>query len=422
MAELGFPIVATSGNLSDEPICIHEREALRRLGGMADLFLVHNRPIVRHVDDSIARVILGREQVLRRARGMRRSPLAETRRVGRKGRGTGCGAGRGRTLEEHGGARSRTAGFSEPAHWRPRNRAILRGVSARHPRFRTALRRATGIIAFDAHPDYFSTRFAQGRLAQRSTARGVPVQHHLAHVFACLAENELDSPALGVSWDGTGYGLDGTVWGGEFFVVTPTSSRRVARFRQFRLPGGDQAVKEPRRIALGLLYEVVGDVAFGRGDLPSVSAFEPNELRTLAAMLRGGLNSPLTSSAGRLFDAVAALLGLRLKTSFEGQAAMELEFALEGVVTEECYPFELKSEPQPQDEPLLVLDWGQMVEGILADLKRKDPAGLIPQVYNTLARAVVTVARRERMVLPMLRDSTISGYRSLTAAYIYRLI
>ena len=201
-----------------------------------------------------------------------------------------------------------------------------------------------------ANPDYLSTKFAKDFVAQASLPAGsygipaaslgaelgcsanpqagsrryVSVQHHLAHVFACMAENDIEPPLLGVAWDGTGYGLDGTVWGGEFFHITETSSNRVAHFRQFRLPGGDKAVKDPRRSAIGLLYEIFAEGVFEKTDLAPVSAFSESELAALKAMLKGNVNSPLTSSVGRLFDAVAALTGLRQQIRFEGQAAMEL--------------------------------------------------------------------------------------------------
>ncbi len=152
-----------------------------------------------------------------------------------------------------------------------------------------------------------------------------------------MAENELSPPALGVSWDGTGYGLDGTVWGGEFFLVTDKSVERVAHFRPFRLPGGDKAVKEPRRAAAGLLYEMFGAAVFERKELAPVAAFSPGELSTLKAMLARNLNSPFCCSVGRLFDAVASLTNFRQQIRFEGQAAMELEFALEGIETDEAY-------------------------------------------------------------------------------------
>lgn len=249
-----------------------------------------------------------------------------------------------------------------------------------------------------------------------------------------MAENELAPPLLGVSWDGTGYGLDGTVWGGEFFLVTETSWRRFAHFRQFRLPGGDKAVKEPRRIALGLMYEMFGEAVFGMKELAPMLAFSAAELAALKTMLARGLNSPLTSSAGRLFDAVASLAGLRQQVRFEGQAAMELEFALDGLDTDAAYSFDLAtSNPTtplsslsssssssntalslrtrsagsvtpalPHSAPL-ILDWSTAVRSVLADLSQCiPPAEISAKFHNALAEAIVTVARsagQERVVL-----------------------
>ena len=178
------------------------------------------------------------------------------------------------------------------------------------------------IIAHDLHPDYLSTKHALQQPYPK-----VAVQHHWAHVASCMAENEIEPPLLGVAWDGTGYGTDGTIWGGEFFFITKDSCRRVAHFRPFRLPGGDAAIKEPRRSALGLLHEIFGDEVWNRDDL--LEDFTHAELKTLRSMLAQHVNSPSTSSVGRLFDGVAALAGLRSRSTFEGQAAMELEFAVE---------------------------------------------------------------------------------------------
>jgi hydrogenase maturation protein HypF len=220
-----------------------------------------------------------------------------------------------------------------------------------------------------------------------------------------MAENEIEPPLLGVSWDGTGYGLDGTVWGGEFFLVTETSCERVAYLRQFRLPGGDRAVKEPRRTALGLLYEMFGEAAFAMADAAPVQAFSPAELGLLRTMLARGLNSPLTSSVGRLFDAAASLAGLRQQVRFEGQAAMELEFALEGIATAEAYELPIRSPhaPRTTHHAPLLLDWSPLVEAILADLKSHVPIGQISaRFHNALAEALVTVAKRvgqQRVVL-----------------------
>jgi hydrogenase maturation protein HypF len=411
MAELGFPVVATSGNLSDEPICTDEREALERLGGIADLFLVHNRPIARHVDDSVARVMLGREMVLRRARGYAplpvtlREPLPTLLAVGAHLKNTvAVSVGRQVFGSQHIGDLETAQAFD----------AFRRVIAD----FENLYELKPGAVACDLHPDYLSTHYAE-----RSGLPVVRVQHHYAHVLACMAENEMDAPVLGVSWDGTGYGTDGTVWGGEFLRVTADGFERAARLRTFRLPGGERAVKEPRRAAMGLLYELFGDRLFtsplpltpsreGRGNtmaLPpgggglgggeTLRAFSPAELVVLRRMLAQGVNAPVTSSMGRLFDAVASIVGLRQTVRFEGQAAMELEFALHGVETEEAYPFEVA---ERNGQPAVV-DWGPMICAILVDGECGLPAGMISaKFHNALAEMIVTVAGRveeERVVL-----------------------
>jgi hydrogenase maturation protein HypF len=218
----------------------------------------------------------------------------------------------------------------------------------------------------------------------------VRVQHHIAHVLSCLAENETELPALGVAWDGTGYGTDGTIWGGEFFLATSESVERVASLRPFPLPGGDAAVKEPRRAALGMLFEMSGDTVFERKELPPVAAFSATELPLLKTMLQRGLNSPKTSSVGRWFDAVAAILNLRQQTRFEGQAAMDLEFALAGVVTDKFYELPLVTR-----HDLCILDWVPVLAEILRDAQGGVSVGEIAaKFHNTLAEAIVAVARR----------------------------
>jgi hydrogenase maturation protein HypF len=415
MSALGFPIVATSGNLSDEPICTDEHEALERLGGIADLFLVHNRPIVRHVDDSIVRVMMGRELVLRRARGYAPLPIQIRSSIGNRQLETGnavlaVGAHLKNTITLAVGSQAFISQHIGDLETDQANEAFRRVITD----FQGLYESRPAIIAADAHPDYLSTKFARDLVAQASLpasdagtpARTPPlqrpqllsVQHHVAHVLSCMAENELEPPLLGVSWDGTGYGLDGTVWGGEFFLVTETSCERVAHLRQFRLPGGDRAVKEPRRTALGLLYEMFGEAAFAMADVAPVQAFSAAELGLLKTMLARSLNSPLTSSVGRLFDAAASLAGLRQQVRFEGQAAMELEFALEGIATAEAYDFPIR----PDHTPLL-LDWAPLVEALLADLKRSLPiAQISARFHNALAEAIVAVAKRvgqQRVVL-----------------------
>ncbi len=384
LRELSFPIVATSGNISDEPICIDEHEALERLKDIADVFLVHDRPIVRHMDDSVVRVMLGRELVLRRARGYAPLPVAlplparPMLAVGGHLKNTIALAIRKNVfISQH-------IGDLET----PEAAAAFRKVIAS---FHDLYETRPEIVVADMHPDYFSTGFAQ--------ACGQPlvtVQHHYAHVAACMAENELESPVLGVSWDGTGYGLDGTIWGGEFLRVDRTSFSRIAALRSFRLPGGTSAIREPRRTAIGVLYEILGDRLFEQRDLAPLQAFSRSEVAVLQQMLCRKLNCPLTTSAGRLFDAVASLTGLRQTVNFEGQAAMELEFAITGGQTSEGYRYALTQGAAGPGEPdMIIVDWEPVILAVQADLSRGVPNGTISARFHvTLAEIIVAVARR----------------------------
>jgi hydrogenase maturation protein HypF len=388
LEELRFPIVATSGNLSDEPICIDGREALDRLSGVADLFLVHNRPIIRHVDDSIARVMMGREMVLRRARGYAPLPvhLAETvpamLATGAHLKNTiAVSVGPDIFVSQHIGDLETAQAFE----------AFQRVIYS----FKHLYEVEPSSIACDAHPEYLSTQFAwMSQLPARS------IQHHFAHVMACMAENEIAAPALGVAWDGAGYGLDGTIWGGEFLRVTDDSFARVAHFRTFRLPGGEKAIKEPRRVAIGLLYEILGEELFAMDELAPVRSFEAQELNLLRQMLLKKINAPVTSSAGRIFDAVASIAGVRQITKFEGQGAMELEFALDGLHTDETYPAPLGEGDQ---QSTIIVDWQPMMLSVINDVRRGVPAGIISaKFHNTMAESIVAVARRvseERVAL-----------------------
>jgi hydrogenase maturation protein HypF len=375
MRELGFPVVATSGNLSDEPICIDEHEAFQRLAGIADYFLVHDRPIVRHVDDSVVRVVRGRDLVLRRARGYAPMPihlresLPTILAVGAHLKNSVClSVGTEVFISQHIGDLETAEAFS-----------AFRNVVADFQRLYEA---SPDVIVCDLHPDYLSTKYAT-----QLQAKPHLVQHHWAHVLACVADNELEPPVLGVSWDGTGYGSDGTIWGGEFLLARETGFQRVGYFRQFRLPGGDAAVREPRRAALGVLYEAFGENGLEKSSLVPVRDFSAMELALIRQMLGKGFNSPFTSSVGRLFDAVASLLGLRQRVSFEGQAAMELEFSVRSCV-EETYPFLLRNGPP------YIVDWQPMLKEILGDLEQGQAPGIIAaKFHNTLAETIIAVAR-----------------------------
>jgi hydrogenase maturation protein HypF len=396
MQELGFPVVATSGNRSDEPICIDEDEAHERLGDIADLFLVHNRPIVRHCDDSIVRVVLEQELVLRRARGYAPLPVLLKHEappilaVGAHLKNTiALSVGRQVFVSQHIGDLDT-----------PEACAAFERVIADFLRLYEVEPVA---IAHDLHPDYFSTKYAISQIGNRkpvlSCVEGsqIAVQHHHAHLASCLAENEVEGPVLGVTWDGTGYGSDGTVWGGEFLWGDAAGFERVAHLRTFRLPGGDAAVKEPRRTALGVLWEHFGPQVFEWEDLAPVAAFSRSERGLLRQMLERGVNSPVTSSAGRLFDAVAALVGLRQENRFEAQAAMMLEYAVDETVTD-AYPLSMTNDqiPNPKSQPL-VLDWGPLLEALLDDLRRGAPVGVMAaRFHNALVEGMVAVARTVR--------------------------
>ncbi|MCX6894609.1 MAG: carbamoyltransferase HypF [Verrucomicrobia bacterium] len=436
LAELGFPVVCTSGNLSDEPICTDEDEAYDRLREIADVFLVHNRPIVRHVDDSIVRVMLDREMILRRARGYAPLPVqmrnaeCEVRNELPTALGINSalrtphseivlavGAHLKNSVALAVGNQIFVSQHIGDLETEQANHAFRR-VAAELPALYEV---KPAIIAADLHPDYLSTKFALERVAQASLPAGsggipaassnaeqgcsanpqaespryIGVQHHIAHVLSCMAENELAPPVLGVAWDGTGYGLDGTIWGGEFFLVTETKIERVAHLRPFRLPGGDKAVKEPRRVALGLLYELMGEEVFEHKDLPTIAAFSPTELAALRTMLARGINSPVTTSMGRLFDAVASLTGLRQHLDFEGQAAMDLEFALEDVDTEEHYRLLSEHGSDGKNQSPIILDWAVLLEGILADVRHGVSVEMISaKFHNALFRSIVGVANR----------------------------
>lgn len=380
MRELGFPVVATSGNVTDEPIVTDEAEAIDRLAAIADAFLVHDRPIVRPVDNSVVRVVCGRELVLRRSRGYAPAPIA----VDRMPAGILALGGHLKTtvaLTSPGGAvLSQHVGDLETVAARKAHTRIIADTTQLHAA-------KPYLIVRDQHPDY-----ASSRAAEELGLPVVAVQHHVAHVAACMAEHGIAPPALGVAWDGSGYGPDGTIWGGEFLLITESGWSRVAHLRPFRLPGGEAAAREPRRAALGLLYGAFGDEAFAMIDLPPLAAFSSAERTVLHSMLARGINAPITSSAGRLFDAFAAICGLRQQASYEGQAAAELEWAAEGCATGRRY--EIIIRPSERGGPLII-DWQPALEAALGELQRGTAVGTVSEaLHNGLAAAIVEVAIR----------------------------
>jgi hydrogenase maturation protein HypF len=379
MRALGFAVIATSGNLSDEPICIDEMEAVERLRKIADLLLVHDRPILRHVDDSIVRIMAGREMVMRRARGFAPLPvqLAEEMPVL-----LGVGAHQKNTVALSVGRQvflSQHIGDLETAQASMAFESVVESLEELYD-----VKPQT--VACDLHPNYVSSGYAN-----RVCAQPVRVQHHYAHVLSCMAENEVKAPALGVAWDGSGWGTDGTVWGGEFLKIDEYGYTRVARLRPLRLAGSERAVREPRRCGLSVLLDALGEDIYEREELNPVHAFSAAERKIVATMLRQGLNSPWSSSVGRLFDAVASLIGVRQIARHEGQAAMELEWLATQSEDSGVYDFEITA--PANDAGPAELDWTPMVREIVAGVARKTkPEAMARRFHNTLVEMIARVA------------------------------
>jgi hydrogenase maturation protein HypF len=319
LADLARPLVVTSGNRSDEPIATDDGDARRRLGGVADGFLCHDRPIRSRYDDSVVRVVGGRTRLVRRARGYAPAPLRLPVPVPAGQALLAAGPQLKHTFAVAAGDRAlvgpHTGDLSDAD--------TFEAFTATLAQLTRLYRIEPSVVAHDLHPGYLSTRFAE----RWAAGRRVPVQHHHAHVASCAAENGMTGRFLGVAYDGLGLGDDGTLWGGEVLVADLAGYRRVGRFGRAPLPGGEAAVRRPARMALGYLYGAEG----ARFDPELVAGFtgrfDPREVAVVRRMVQRGLNSPRASSAGRLFDAVASLLGLRDDATYEGEAAVALEAA-----------------------------------------------------------------------------------------------
>ena len=320
MAAVGRPLVLTSGNVADEPLATDDADAAQRLAPIADTFLVHDRPIRARYDDSVTRVDAGRERMLRRGRGYAPEALPLPVATPRPLLAVGAELKHTFTLARGG-----------VAHVAPHN-GDLEDLRT-HTAFTDGLAHLTRLLALepelvahDLHPEYLSTKYA---LAHTPPDRRVGVQHHHAHVASCAAEHGVSEKFLGVAYDGLGMGDDGTLWGGELLLADLRGYRRLARFARAPLPGGALAVHRPYRMALGYLLgaeDVPGGPAIDPGMAAAYAAgLDPREVATVTTQVRRGLNAPQASSAGRLFDAAAALLGLRDVAEYEAQAAIDLE-------------------------------------------------------------------------------------------------
>lgn len=379
-------LVMTSANLTDEPIVADERELQPLLGSVADGALLHNRAILHKCDDSVVRVHHERRIFLRRARGFVPNParIAEHSRsilaTGGELKNTFCLVRDGQAfLSQHIGDLKDYRAY----------RFFTREIES----WQKLLRITPEVIAYDLHPEYLSTRYAEerGRGAQVSgsvTPLLIGVQHHHAHIAGVMAEHGIRQSVIGVALDGTGYGTDGTIWGGEFLVADRAHFERVAHFRPYRLPGGDQAVREPWRMAVSVLADE-GLMGFARksfaSDRDEACAGKPG-FETVLKMIASGFNSPLTSSAGRLFDAVSSILGLCHETTCEAQAAIRLE-SVADVRENNAYPFDLGMTSRPWR-----VDFGPTIRAIVEGLRRGLPVARVAgRFHNTIAAAVTRV-------------------------------
>jgi hydrogenase maturation protein HypF len=355
LADVEEPLVMTSGNVSDEPIAYRDEDALERLAGIADLFLLHDRPIETRTDDSVVRP----HQVLRRSRGYvpasTRLPLRANRQV------LACGAELKNTFCVAKGERAWVGHHVGDLE----NYETLRSFTDGIEHFKRLFAVEPEVVAHDLHPEYLSTKYAR----DLDCVELIGVQHHHAHLAACLAEHGETGPALGAIYDGTGYGTDGSVWGGELLLGDLEEFERVGHLFPVRMPGGEAAIRQPWRMACAWL-EAAG-------------LEQPPEWRQMAALARSGLASPITTSVGRLFDAVAALCGVRSEVTYEGQAAIELESL--------CDPDEAEAYPLPVTDEL-VLDARPTVRALVED--DAPVARRATRFHNALARATASACER----------------------------
>ena len=371
-------LVMTSGNLSEEPIVTSNREAAVRLDRVADAFLFHNRDIHTRVDDSVVRIFDGKERVLRRSRGYApfpvhlEFPMAEILACGAELKNTFC------LTKEHHAFLSQHIGDLE-------NYETLVFYKQTLDRMKDLFRIQPVAAAYDLHPMYLSTKFALDLPAVEK----IGVQHHHAHIASCMAENGLDEKVIGVAFDGTGFGTDGKIWGGEFLIADYAGFERRAHLRYIPLAGGDTAVREPWRLALSYLLDAFGS-ELNSLDLPLLQRIPSHKLATVRSMIERRINTVDTSACGRLFDAVASIVGVRDDVNFEAQAAIELEnIAAPGI--EAAYPFELSSAVPVE------IDMRPAIRGIARDvLAGKPPSFIAAAFHNTIAALVLEICRRLR--------------------------
>jgi hydrogenase maturation protein HypF len=361
----GMPLVMTSGNRSEEPIAYEDDEALEKLAAIADLFLIHDRPIHVRCDDSVTRIVDGWELPVRRSRGYAPQPIGlpracpcPTLALGGQLKVTfALGRDRQAFVSHHLGDLDHYEAY----------RAFVQDVALYEQLFAIQPQR----LVHDLHPDYGTSRYALERAAQEGSEL-LGVQHHHAHMASCMAEHGLAEPVIGVTFDGTGFGTDGAVWGGEFLIGDYQHFRRAAHLRYVGMPGGDQAIREPWRMAVAHLRDAQVESA------PLRARLLPLEFRTIERMLERRFRTPLTSSAGRLFDAVAALAGVRDRVRYEGQAAVELEWLATETAADRAYPFEVSAA-----QTTLVVDTRPLIRAVAAEVSQGVAAAHIARRFHS---------------------------------------
>ena len=401
-------LVMTSANISEEPICSSNEEIVSRMNGIADAFLMHDRAIHVPCDDSVAARIAGRLSIARRSRGYAPLPVfliteaPSVLAVGGELKNTLCLTSDGKAWpSQHIGDLENipTLGFFEDA--------------ARH--FKSILDIEPETIAYDLHPEYISTKYAAKLIAASNGGlKGIGIQHHHAHIASVMAEHKINEPVVGLAMDGSGYGLDGSIWGGEILVASPRSCARYAKLRQVPLPGGEAAIRNPWRTAFSYILDSFG-ADWRKLPLPCMEKPSSESLDVLEQALNAGINSPMAGTLGRLFDAVASIIGLMQSVTYEGQAAIALEAVARGAKTERCYPLEIsqgspetfpdypalnaKNTTMTHDLPLFTathtVDTRPLINAVVLDtLYGDDSAVIAASFHNTVIAALAGLAEK----------------------------
>jgi hydrogenase maturation protein HypF len=366
-------LVMTSGNLSEEPIAIENHEALQRLKDIADYFLVHNRDIYLRSDDSVARIMNKRPFLLRRSRGYTPQPIILNKAMkqilacGAEDKNTIClTKGKNAFISQHIGDMENLETYT------------FFGMTIEH--LKKLMEIEPEIIAHDLHPDYLSTQYALKQKGYRLEG----IQHHHAHIASCMAENKIENKVIGLALDGTGYGLDGHIWGGEVLIADYMNAERIAHFQYTPMPGGAAAVKEPWRMAASYLLKSFGSDAFSL-DIEFIRRIGEEKLNIMNQIITKGINSPLASSCGRLFDGIASLIGIRDINTYSGQAAMELEMAIENERSLQAYDTE-----KVEENGMMIIQIESLMHQIVNDIKKKTSPGTISLKFHNALVEVFT--------------------------------